>query len=1145
MRAEVRTCTSRWNRRRRTAVLTSAVVTALFVGAASSSAGSILQPSGTPMTTLAAGDPVVATVTTGDATDITSGSATFPGVVNPGGVQTSWSVQYGRQPIPTRATDARDVGAGTQPVSVGRSITGLIPLSTYYYRLVATTANGQAFGDTKSFQTPDGPSAPITYQPAVTATTSSSISLSVRTERRSTAAVGWVEYGTTSSLGSVTAEQALAAATGTDGQTTWTVDLTGLAPTTTYYYRVQARNSVGARGTDIYTTATSSVATGPAPVVGSASAGTVTGQGASVSASVDPGGLATQTHVEYGVAASFGSSTAARDIGSGSGAQTVSDTLSGLAPATTYYARVVAVNASGTAASATITFQTAAVVPSVTGASSSNPTTTGATISVTANGNGTASTALVEYGTTSGYGRQTAAQPFAGASPSALSFVVSGVTAGTYHYRVVATNSAGSSSTPDQTFATAPPAPVVGSASAGTVTGQGASVSASVDPGGLATQTHVEYGVAASLGSSTTAQDIGSGSGAQTVSDTLSGLAPATTYYARVVAVNASGTAASATITFQTAAVVPSVTGASSSNPTTTGATVLVTVNGNGAASSAFVEYGTTTGYGRQTAGQSVTGAVPTNLSFALSGLTSATVFHYRVVATNSAGTTRTTDQTFTTATAQSSNDLYVATTGSDSASGSISAPLQTLAKASSLARPGANVYIRGGSYSGFDVTTSGSSGAPITYKAYASEGVTITASGRDTTILMDGKHDLAFDHLTVTGSAAKERAGGFFILNASSNISISNSSITANGWYGINAYDSTNLAFRSNTISGNAVGIQLRDYNRFEGHQASATKIAGVTISGNQITNNNRMRVNTTSPSYDDTGAQGIVFNLTSGSVSVTGNTISGSTALSHDYGRDGAAFEVFGASNLTITGNTVTNNMTALEFGTQPSHATCVSRGIWCWADVNNGGVQPPMANIVFAHNIVSGGDDKTLVYKNDGNTADNPKSLGILIHGGTNIWIAYNTIDGMDNWAFLFDGSDVYCAPYSNVNVKDNIITSDGDQIYSVGSGIDISQLHIGSNVDWKYGSAGNFGRFSPYSGSILDFATFKAHAQGLAQTDRLVDPQTTRRFSWTNQSQAPDYHVLSTSPAINAAALLGGGMDGTWMGSAPDQGAYEIR
>ncbi|KAM5344254.1 hypothetical protein ACJ41O_012791 [Fusarium nematophilum] len=76
-----------------------------------------------------------------------------------------------------------------------------------------------------------------------------------------------------------------------------------------------------------------------------------------------------------------------------------------------------------------------------------------------------------------------------------------------------------------------------------------------------------------------------------------------------------------------------------------------------------------------------------------------------------------------------SAADIYVATTGSDSAAGSINAPLKSIQKAVDKAVAGDTIYLRGGTYkptTNIQIKKSGSSGKPYTLTAYGSESVTI-----------------------------------------------------------------------------------------------------------------------------------------------------------------------------------------------------------------------------------------------------------------------------------------------------------------------------------------------------------------------------------------------------------------------------------
>ncbi|MBJ7327391.1 MAG: Ig-like domain-containing protein, partial [Chthoniobacterales bacterium] len=95
----------------------------------------------------------------------------------------------------------------------------------------------------------------------------------------------------------------------------------------------------------------------------------------------------------------------------------------------------------------------------------------------------------------------------------------------------------------------------------------------------------------------------------------------------------------------------PSINSVSVSGITDTAATIGATVTPNGAATTVFFQYGTTTNYGTTTAGQAI-GAnnSPVTVASNLTSLTPGTAYQYRVYATNSVGTTSGANNTFNTA---------------------------------------------------------------------------------------------------------------------------------------------------------------------------------------------------------------------------------------------------------------------------------------------------------------------------------------------------------------------------------------------------------------------------------------------------------------------------------------------------------------
>jgi hypothetical protein len=97
------------------------------------------------------------------------------------------------------------------------------------------------------------------------------------------------------------------------------------------------------------------------------------------------------------------------------------------------------------------------------------------------------------------------------------------------------------------------------------------------------------------------------------------------------------------------AVLAPSLSVLAAAGISTGGATVNSSINPNAAATTYRVDYGPSPTYGASSAGQLQGDTSAHAIAVALSGLKPATTYHYRFVATNSAGTTTGADQTFTT----------------------------------------------------------------------------------------------------------------------------------------------------------------------------------------------------------------------------------------------------------------------------------------------------------------------------------------------------------------------------------------------------------------------------------------------------------------------------------------------------------------
>ena len=304
------------------------------------------------------------------------------------------------------------------------------------------------------------------------------------------------------------------------------------------------------------------------------------------------------------------------------------------------------------------TFKTLPNAPAVVTEEVSSIAQTSATLNATVNPNGQeASECHFEYGPTTSYGTTVPCKPSPGSgnNPVEVSASLTGLSPNTtYHFRIVATNTGGTSRGADASFKTLPDRPTVVTGLASAVTQTTATLNATVNPnGGSVSSCKLEYGPTESYGSSASClPSPGSGSSPVGVSAAVTGLSANTTYHFRVVAANAGGTGTGSDGTFKTLPNPPTVVTGSGSPVTQTTATLNATVNPNGGeVSSCKLEYGPTQSYGSSAACSpspgSGNGAV--TVSAAVGSLSPNTTYHFRVVATNPGGTSSGGDQTFKT----------------------------------------------------------------------------------------------------------------------------------------------------------------------------------------------------------------------------------------------------------------------------------------------------------------------------------------------------------------------------------------------------------------------------------------------------------------------------------------------------------------
>jgi hypothetical protein len=194
-----------------------------------------------------------------------------------------------------------------------------------------------------------------------------------------------------------------------------------------------------------------------------------------------------------------------------------------------------------------------------------------ATLNATVNPGGADTTVYFQYGLTSSYGNVTTTNILpAGLTTVDTSNLLSSLTPGTlYHFRVVATNSAGTNAGADLTFTTAPILPQATTLAATSINVSNATLNATVNPGGADTTVYFQYGLSTNYGSASMTTTLPAGLTTLATSNLLSGLMPGTLYHFRVVATNSAGTDFGTALTFTTA--FPVATPPNLTNPTMLG----------------------------------------------------------------------------------------------------------------------------------------------------------------------------------------------------------------------------------------------------------------------------------------------------------------------------------------------------------------------------------------------------------------------------------------------------------------------------------------------------------------------------------------------------------------------------------------------
>jgi hypothetical protein len=335
--------------------------------------------------------------------------------------------------------------------------------------------------------------------------------------------------------------------------------LTGLVSGTTYHYRVFVTN---ANGTQMASSEQTFTTLNAIEGVTAEGATAVQKDSATLTGSYTGDGQEAHYFFEWGATTAYGHTTPVPPgavAGNGSGTQNVAPVqISGLRGSTIYHYRLVVSDPDGISRSQDASFTTPAAVSNLTADVPTAATETSADLRASFDGDGTYATSYYfEWGPTPSYGN-VAPVPPGNTVPAGNGRIdvppvtIAGLEGGsTYHFRVVASNAAGTSTSADTVFKTAE-APVIGNVGSRDVTAVAAELVAEINPRYGQTSYQFEWGPTATYGNSTPvpAGDAGSAGANVPVSAPVEGLTPGVTYHFRLVATNQYGTTPSPDQTF-------------------------------------------------------------------------------------------------------------------------------------------------------------------------------------------------------------------------------------------------------------------------------------------------------------------------------------------------------------------------------------------------------------------------------------------------------------------------------------------------------------------------------------------------------------------------------------------------------------------
>ena len=295
------------------------------------------------------------TITTTPISEVTATTAKSGGnVLSDGGAAITargicWSPSENPITTNSKTMDGNGTGVFTS------SITGLLPGKVYYFRAYATNSVGTVYGDQQTAPTPATVPTVTTVSISITFN-SITIGGNISTDGGSPVMERGVYWGTKANPVTTGNKVPMGSGTGAFSGT-----INGLSPTTTYYFRAYAINSVGsAYGSEVTSTTVATL-----PTISTTTTSAITSSTATSGGNITNDGGSAVTARGVCWAKTTNPTIDNSKTNEGIGTEPFTSNISGLTRGTIYYIRAYATNGIGTSYGGQETFTTLAEAPAL------------------------------------------------------------------------------------------------------------------------------------------------------------------------------------------------------------------------------------------------------------------------------------------------------------------------------------------------------------------------------------------------------------------------------------------------------------------------------------------------------------------------------------------------------------------------------------------------------------------------------------------------------------------------------------------------------------------------------------------------------------------------------------------------------------